>query len=70
MDAGGGPGALTDTTYYAAASDVGQVLVIDRTTGEVVDHLDGGTTPNATTFSNGHLWVVDDTAGQLRRFDV
>ncbi len=70
MDAGGGPGALTETTYYAAASDVGQVLVVDRTTGTVLARLDGGTTPNATTFNNGHLWVVDDTSGQLRRFDV
>lgn len=70
LDSGGGPGALTDSKYYAPDSDIGEVLVIDRTTGEVVDHLDGGSDPNAAAVSTGHLWVVDDERGELRRFDV
>ncbi|MBA2280378.1 MAG: hypothetical protein H0W25_03955 [Acidimicrobiia bacterium] len=33
-------------------------------TGEVVMRLDGGVDPNATSFSSGALWVVDDGAGR------
>jgi hypothetical protein len=70
MDAGSGPGALGASRYYAAAADLGEVLVIDRSTGEVVERLAGGRSPNAVALSDGHLWVVDDSEGQLRRFDL
>ncbi len=70
MDAGGGPGALTATTYYAPSSDIGQVLVIDRDSGEIVARLDGGTDPNAAALSGSTLWVVDDESGRLFRFDL
>jgi hypothetical protein len=67
---GGGPGVLTDTAYYAVSSDTGEVLGIDRSSGEVVSRLDGGASPNAVVVSGGSLWVVDDEGGELRRFDL
>lgn len=70
-----GPTAITNhnNNIYVANTNAASLSVIDGTTEAVTDtitHPDLLTAPAGLAYFNGHIWIADQAAGKLLRFDT
>ncbi|WP_069472381.1 hypothetical protein [Candidatus Marithrix sp. Canyon 246] len=70
-----GPSAITNhnNNIYVANTNAASLSVIDGTTEAVTDtitHPNLLTTPAGLAYFNDHIWIADQAAGKLLRFDT
>ena len=70
LPSGSGPGSLTATDSYAAATGHGIVEAINVASGTIERTFDAGAAPNALSISGRTMWVADEAAGQILRFEL